>query len=153
MNLPKEPEYDFSLLYYEMAMFYINQYDIDEDETVFSGWYLDSKFNLEFSKYPTSDITLYAKFSAPIFINFDLGEGYGLYGNLDGEFVVQFEKIYYYEATFSDWLANKTLYVKAPAGSEFEGWYADSERTIPYNATEWPTQSVTLYAKYIERSN
>lgn len=112
---------EFKYLYQRISMHLLNEYDPAEDETIFSGWYYDKKFTKEFKEYPSSDVELYAKFSKPIYIKFELNGGTATIFNdtykllsLDNKVIVQYEKIAFIDMSHRKWLEYKTRRVMPP---------------------------------------
>ena len=109
----------------------------------FDGWYTDSALTnkITTTNYtPTSDITLYAKWTVTSpgvetwKITFDTNGG-----NTISAIDVEKGK-------------NVTLPTPTRSGYTFEGWYSDSALTSKVTSPYTPTKSITLYAKWTENA-
>lgn len=107
-----------------------------KDGYTFDGWYEDSDCTIPyvFTSMPSYDFTVYAKWTAIIYtISFESN---------GGSSVESISQAYGTE-------------VSAPSdptkdGYDFNGWYADSDLTIPYVFSTMPNDNITLYASWTE---
>jgi uncharacterized repeat protein (TIGR02543 family) len=99
----------------------------------FDGWYLDPNFNelLDLKKMPSHDIDLYSKWlvdphTIHLHLNGGIGDDYIYedYGTTINEPIVERE------------------------GYTLEGWYLDSELTVPYYFDTMPAEDITVYTKW-----
>lgn len=107
----------------------------ERDGYRFEGWYLDSAYNTEatFPMTLTSDVTLYAKWTALYNVNFVVNGGSEI------------------ESVLTDVIETSPRTYRD--GFVFAGWYTSprltgAQVTFPYK----PTKNVTLYAKWTEDS-
>lgn len=102
-----------------------------KEDYIFAGWYCDEDCEIPFDGYVTSTITLYACWKTGYKIDFD---------TLGGSIVPPI-------------VQEAGTLVTAPAApfssfGVFEGWYADSNCTIPYTFSVMPAENITLFAKW-----
>ncbi len=118
-------------------------------EGTFTGWYTDKALTQPLKAYPTSNITVYPKIATMYYYVLNAGEG-----TFDERH--DFDKhalcINWWRAILtpvSEALADiQEQYIIAPEGKSFAGWYADAALTTPYNPTDYPTQTTTIYASF-----
>lgn len=107
------------------------------DGNLFAGWYknLTDEAPYDFSTPVTEAFTLYAKYTAPVTVHFNTGDGDAMDDKIiaTGTAVAQPE-----DATYP---AN--LYM-------FAGWFADAECNTPYDFSTIITAETTIYAKWID---
>ena len=118
-------------------------------EGTFTGWYTDKALTQPLKAYPTSNITVYPKIATMYYYVLNAGEG-----TFDERH--DFDK----HALCINWYIAKLTpisealeymqeqYLIAPEGKSFAGWYADAALTTPYNPTDYPTQTTTIYASF-----
>ncbi|MDY0063990.1 MAG: leucine-rich repeat protein [Bacilli bacterium] len=101
----------------------------------FSGWYEDSELSnpYTFTTMPSESITLYAKWT----IN-QYSIAFVSNGGTDVDTITQ---------DYSTAVSTPSAPTKE--GYSFSGWYEDSELSNPYTFTTMPSESITLYAKWI----
>ena len=121
----------------------------NSDEGTFTGWYTDKALTQPLKAYPTSNITVYPKIATMYYFVLDAGEG-------------TFHERHDYDkhALCINWWRAKLTpvsealadiqekYIIAPEGKSFAGWYTDAALKNPYNPTDYPTQTTTIYAKF-----
>lgn len=149
INIPRtaSQEYGFAELIADLKTdSYAGGYNSNNE--TFSGWYTDSAFTQRLTAYPTSNITVYPKIAARYFYEIDAGEGTlsDNYPNEDSRCINGMSAKY---IPVADSLAEMvTSFVIAPEGKQFAGWYSDDALTTPYQPSDYPTQTTTIYAKY-----
>lgn len=95
--------------------------------------------------YPTNEITVYAIYAQPIFINYQADSTL----NMEKADAVQYLKRYH--SSYNDYLNYLASTIELPDGKEFEGWYSDSARTtLIANNAEWPTSTVSIYGNIVD---
>lgn len=111
----------------------IEYLDISRIGYSFNGWYLDESFTiLPLTKLPDYDFIVYAKWTINRYtINLNLDGGIGL---------LSINQIY-------DSIVSPPI-EPTKTGYTFEGWYQDSNKTIPYVFTKMPAEDITIYAKW-----
>ncbi|HEY8364866.1 MAG TPA: InlB B-repeat-containing protein [Haloplasmataceae bacterium] len=109
--------------------------DPEKTGYTFSGWYTDSKLEspFTFKMMPNKNITLYAKWT--------INQYTITFNSNGGSLVTAITQDYNTDITKPD-DPTKTNYT-------FNGWYVDSECTIPFTFTKMPGENITLYAKWI----
>lgn len=135
-------------------------YYLKRDYYVFEGWYTDRNCSpdkiVTFPLYPTSNMTLYAKWSKAYKITFVLNGGY-----YDKEYYDPYEEFpetleWNIKIGEETWLYNEEDLIRP--GYYLEGWYYDAAFTRKagtkadkYSYTSFrPTSNVTLYARWVE---
>ena len=107
---------------------------LNEDGYVFNGWFVDAEFTEEATNYiPTSDVTLYAKFSAPVTLTINYCD------DITGANIITY--------SFGD---VATVDNPIRDGYVFDGWYTSStyeENTLWTSGSVLET-SVVIYAKW-----
>lgn len=134
----------------EMA-FYI--YSEPVNRYVFSGWYLPDGSKL--TSYPDSDITLTAKYLPEAYLTYSMPDGSYQIIYMDAS-LQMLDISFGNEMTFGEWLEMMRFddNLLANCGDQdfyyenkFEYWCSDPACTTPADLTQWPVESVVLYAK------
>lgn len=101
----------------------------------FVGWYTDAELT-EPAVYSSTLITeptkLYAKYQQKVVLKLEANSNYKMMS--------------------ARGLAGNNFYYSDPVkkGYLFDGWYTDAELTTPFTSNKFPTENMTLYAKYRE---
>ena len=104
----------------------------------FAGWYSDEGLTkaYNFSTMPAEDITLYAKWTVNQYtFTFEVNGGSAI------------------DALTLEYNSALTLPQSSKQGYDFEGWYSDKELTTKFTGTTVPAKDVTLYAKWVARTD
>ncbi len=148
VNIPltASEEYGFQEFFEEITQDYIGGTNGMGES--FAGWYKDSALTQPLTRvYPTANMTLYPKITKVYFYIIDDGDGELTMAYFsEGERNINGMKAGLIPV--EDILADMAQNLTPPEGKQFEGWYSDAALTTPYQPSDYPTQTTTIYAKY-----